>query len=92
MKKHWTQTPEGRKKMAMIASRKRKSRYNSELGHNPSKDAKETNLETQIAYAFGHVESWLQVFASNSGYPASSIAYRVGELLLRTSRRKMVGT
>lgn len=51
-----------------------------------------TSEEAQVAYAIGYTQAWLQAYASRIGVPEPTLAYRVGEFLYRSSRRKVLGT
>jgi hypothetical protein len=78
---HWTQTPEGREALSKRSKGKVKGTKNVSSGE-----------EAQVAYAIGYTQAWLQAYASRIGVPEPTLAYRVGEFLYRTSRRKVLGT
>lgn len=43
--------------------------------------------ETTVAYAVGHVEAWIQAYASSLDLPARSLTARVGDVLSRKAGR-----
>jgi hypothetical protein len=76
-KLHWTQTPEGKAKLAARRNRKESS-DGQEEGH--------------IIYALGRTEEWLGVYADSLGLPRTLVTSRVGELLQRKTCRSRVGS
>jgi hypothetical protein len=44
------------------------------------------SLERHTIFAFGHCQTWLEVYANSLSIPPSVIAYRVGELLQQQTR------
>jgi hypothetical protein len=83
-KLHWTQTPEGRARMSRLARRAHHKGGKRGKQHSGSEEA-------VIAYAFGHVEAWLDIYANSVGLSVPAVTYRVAELLRATARRKVVG-
>jgi hypothetical protein len=43
--------------------------------------------DTQVAYAFGRIEGWLDTFAQSRGLSRTALADEVGTLLRRSARR-----
>lgn len=86
-RKHWTQLPENkaklRKQLAKAARTKAKGRKTS---GEPSDSQKEQDAAVH-AYAFGHVEAWLEVYARSHGLSPSALTHRVARLLLRSAGR-----
>jgi transposase-like protein len=44
------------------------------------------SLERHTIFAFGHCQTWLEVYANSLSIPPSVLAYRVGELLQQQTR------
>jgi hypothetical protein len=97
-KKHWTQTPEGKKRQS-----ERMARWHAEQGHNghgkrsrrrKPQQTRETNAtsttpdidEAIFAYALGYIESWISTYAASAGVPANALASRVGKVLHSKTR------
>lgn len=58
---------------------------------NGSSEASDSYLDNHTSYAFGHTQTWLDIYAESVGIPASVFTERVAGLLLRAARGKMVG-
>jgi hypothetical protein len=90
MAKHWTQTKEGRARMSAILRRRHAKKKGGAIS---LKGATNVILDqTQVpdhvlAYALGHVTAWIESYSASHGLLASSIAYRLGEVLYRSARR-----
>lgn len=50
-----------------------------------------TTNDTFVAYVFGRVQRDVEYLAESAGYSAGLLAERVGELLSRSSRRRVLG-
>jgi hypothetical protein len=84
--KHWTQTPEGKRKQSLRMKRAWKAKKKA--------NRKETNHGTsspQVLYIFGRVEGFIEAFAEGSGISKRELTERVGELLLAKARREVLG-
>ena len=77
-KKHWTQTPAGRKRMAEIASTKRTT---------PRAKKVKAVYNAQEAYAFGYVQAWIHSYAERTGILVEALTSRVGALLQQSAVR-----
>ena len=53
----------------------------------PTSGAPTSHEETSIAYAFGHIEAWLDAFAQSAGVPRATLAARLAAMLQRSARR-----
>lgn len=90
-KPHWTQTPKGKKKMAAMrrsGAYRAAAKRAAQQRRNGGSSEQEENF---VAYAFGRCQGFLAAYAESVGLSTTTLAYRVGELLYRTSRRKVVG-
>lgn len=83
--KHWTQTPEGKRKLSLQMKRAWKSKQanRKEINHGTS--------SPQVLYIFGRVEGFIEAFAEGSGISKRELTERVGELLLAKARREVLG-
>lgn len=79
---HWTQTEEGRAKLR--AGHKRRKHV--------KKEQSDPATLQHIAYAFGHVEAWLDAYGRASGVPGPALTGGVAELLRQQARRSVLGT
>jgi hypothetical protein len=91
---HWTQTPKGRKIMAANArarhraggfsARPARSTRSKTVTRRPRAAlAPSTGLpnDTQVAFALGHITSWITAYSSSQNLIAGALAERVGALL-----------
>lgn len=53
----------------------------------PINDEQEREFENKISFAVGSVSEWLKIYADSIEVPSRILTHRVGEILLRTSRR-----
>lgn len=89
---HWSQSPEGRKKMSEIQkkrfakARKTKPTRSRRETHNANGTAPPQIDEAIFAYALGHVECWLGNYAESAGVPTNSLTSRVGKVLHSKAR------
>lgn len=72
-RKHWTQTPEGKAKLAQ----RKAARVSSKAQVAPE----------HVAYCFGHVEAFIQYYAEGAGISRPALASGVAELLRRKAGR-----
>lgn len=87
MKKHWTQTVEGKTKLSKQSKRAWKLRRATKrkvINHGSS--------SPQVLYIFGRVEGFIEAFAEGSGISRRVLTERVGELLLAKARREVLGS
>jgi hypothetical protein len=90
-KLHWTQTPEGRRRMALIARKGRKA-LAKKNGKRPYTRHEAPEVDERIVvYALSHCETWLQVYANGVSVSAAALTSRVAELLHKSSRRSLLG-
>ena len=80
-RKHWTQTPEGKAKMARASKRAWRKRTNHTQENGNGNGAEDGPSETQVAYVYGRVEGFVEAFASSRGLSRAALAERVGTLL-----------
>lgn len=91
-KKHWTQDPKNRAKLYAMTKKSAatrlagKSTQREVVADGHSQEGEEPYGEA-IAYALGHTQAWLEQYARHGGIPVNTLAYRVGQLLQRASRR-----
>lgn len=98
MKKHWTQTKAGRRKMSeqMKAMWARKNQSAKGTEHHANK--KGPNMEAQtsdsqakesyaVGYAVGRTKEWLDLYADSNGLSKSALAQWVGNILSRKASR-----
>jgi len=73
-----------------ISRRMKKYHHNlkEQRNHVPSLSAEEASL----AYALGRVEQFIEDYSRNASIPSSTLAYRLGQALLRSARRPVRGT
>mgnify|MGYP003578725529 CR=1 FL=1 len=78
-KRHWTQTPQGKAKLAKAVKNGWKAKHKQENGNGNGTSGDPS--ETQVAYVFGRVEGFIEAFASSRGLSRPALASRVGALL-----------
>lgn len=49
-------------------------------------------LQNHTSFAFGHVQTWLDIYAGSSGIPSALLTDRVARLLLSSTRGQVLGT
>lgn len=91
--KHWTQRPENKARLAKQARDTAKKRaITRRNGH--KHDAKREQgqegeaTESQVAFAFGSTQTWLQQYARNIGVAEQPFTFQVADLLRRSAVRK----
>jgi len=82
-KKHWTQTPEGKRKMSLRMKKSWKAKRKE-----PTNGGSE---EAKVLYVLGRVEGFITAFAEGSSISSRLLTERVGELLLAKTRRQVLG-
>jgi len=93
-KMHWTQSPKGRK---ILSDRAKGAKHwtkrraaKADTTHRGEHEGQ--GKETVVAYAVGYVQAWLDTYAASIGLSGATLAYRVGDVLQRAARRKVVGS
>src|SRR5262245_25074529 len=99
-RKRYLQTPAGKRQqrrtvLASLRARKLKAKQgghrNSRGNFNGSTVGSSSGAsgipETTLAYALGHLQSWIETYARSSGVSSAALAYRLGQLLQRSARR-----
>lgn len=64
----------------------------SKNGRKVSNSARKQSIEGHVAYAFGHIEAWLQFYADGAGISRAALTGGVVELLRRKARREVLGS
>lgn len=95
MSKRWTQDmKDAQSKRIKRAWRMKKGEAKKSVRRRVQVETYEVKLnepsETQVAYAFGHEESWLENYARRNGISFASLARRVGQLLYHAPSRKVL--
>lgn len=49
-------------------------------------------IQNHTSFAFGHVQTWLDIYAGSTGIPSALLADRVARLLLSSTRGQVLGT
>jgi hypothetical protein len=86
----WNQSPAGRKKVSAIMRKRKRPNTDGVLNAESRPQARNSASdlgEAQVAYALGHIQSWIETYARSAGLPSATLAHRLGALLLRSSRR-----
>lgn len=96
-KKHWTQTPAGKRRQRAAARAGWRTRRVATATDAPtttgSGDTHDAPLpDTTVAFAFGYTQGWLHSYAEGHGVARDALADRVAELLLGAARRTVRGT
>jgi len=87
MKKHWTQTTAGRKRIAEL-TRERHAAKRKAITHVPKEEAP---LTLHTTYLFGRVETIIELYAAGIGLPKAALARGVGELLQHQASGAVLG-
>lgn len=86
---HWTQRPENKEKIRKMrekANRTRKRHQQSTTHPSPRASHVADIAQDTFAYALGHVECWIEIYAKSSGVSAESLAAKLGAVLSVKSR------
>jgi hypothetical protein len=51
----------------------------------------ESFLNNHTSYAFGHIQTWLDIYAGSVGIPATLLTSRLARLLLASTRGQVLG-
>ncbi len=94
-KLHWTQTPEGRARIAAVARKghrtrkaKAKAKQTKPRGAVPhATKAPERIDDGTFAYAHGYLTCWIDQYAARKGVPAGSLTAELGAVFQRQARR-----
>jgi hypothetical protein len=88
-KLHWTQTPEGKAKLAKNTARAWKQRRaKTTIKTEPTSHGTFTIKDSPIfAYALGHVTAWVETYAKSAGVPYEALATELGKILQVKARR-----
>lgn len=95
---HWTQTPEGKKKLAANRKAKANGTYTKPSTARPSARPSHADKPAQevpsdlLAYALGRVEGFLDAYCQSADLPYQVVATELGKVLQRKSSRKILGT
>ena len=76
-RRHWTQTPEGKLRLAQLAEARQARRDKGE--HHATKQRAEAQ---QITFAAGYCTGWVAAYAKSAGLDEHDLASRVGQVLL----------
>ena len=96
-RKHWTQTPEGRRKLAERSERLEKAKVAEVKGAAGGRQSRRASVkgvqggtdktEAATAIAFARCDAWIELYADTFGISRAALASRVGEALQRQGRR-----
>jgi hypothetical protein len=84
-------TAQQRVKFAKSIKKRREEKQNA-ANHSAEAEGQESpQFQSAVSYAFGHCQTWLDIYARGAGISEATLTFRVSELLQRTSRGQVVG-